>query len=164
MTDTVNLDVVHVGLDDPRVKPLLDELAVEYNTRYGDFFSAAGAQEELSRYPASEFEPPHGALLILQQGAETVAGGAFRRYNERTAEFKRIWTHSAHRRKGLARRVLVELEQAARERGYERIYLTTGPRQPEAKGLYLATGYTPLFDLEADPEQLRHLAFEKALG
>ncbi|MGO4454835.1 GNAT family N-acetyltransferase [Arthrobacter sp. RAF14] len=159
----LEVTVVQVALGDPRVQPLLEELAVEYSTRYGDFFSAAGAQEELSRYPASEFEPPHGALLILQQGEETVAGGAFRRYDAETAEFKRIWTHSAHRRKGLARRVLVELERAARERGYTRVYLTTGPRQPEAKSLYLATGYTPLFDLDADPEEVKHLAFTKPL-
>lgn len=158
------LTVVEVHLHDARVKPLLDELAVEYSTRYGDFFSAAGAQEELSRYPASEFEPPHGALLILQEGGETVAGGAFRRYDQETAEFKRIWTHSAHRRKGLARRVLVELEHVARDRGYTRVYLTTGPRQPEAKALYLATGYTPLFDLDADPEEIKHLAFTKPLS
>ncbi|MFJ3957998.1 GNAT family N-acetyltransferase [Arthrobacter sp. NPDC090010] len=158
------LDVVHLTLDDPRVKPLLDELAVEYTARYGDFFSAGGAQEELARYPASEFEAPDGALLVLQRGGETIAGGAYRRYDENTAEFKRIWTHSAHRRKGLARRVLLELERSAQERGYRRIYLTTGPRQPEAKGLYLATGYAPLFDLDADPEQLRHLAFSKDLG
>jgi len=159
----LDVTVVQVALGDPRVQPLLEELAVEYSTRYGDFFSAAGAQEELSRYPASEFEPPHGALLILQQGEETVAGGAFRRYDAETAEFKRIWTHSAHRRKGLARRVLVELERVARERGYTTVYLTTGPRQPEAKALYLATGYTPLFDLDADPEEIKHLAFTKPL-
>lgn len=164
VTGVSDVTVVPVTLDDPRVKPLLDELAVEYSTRYGDFFSPAGAQEELSRYPASEFESPQGALLVLQQGEETVAGGAFRRYDSQTAEFKRIWTHSAHRRKGLARRVLVELERVARERGYTKIYLTTGPRQPEAKALYLATGYTPLFDLDADPEEIKHLAFAKPLS
>jgi len=164
LADVLDLTVTQVALDDPRVKPLLDELAVEYSTRYGDFFSPAGAQEELTRYPASEFESPQGALLVLQHGEETVAGGAFRRYDQQTAEFKRIWTHSAHRRKGLARRVLAELEQVARERGYTRVYLTTGPRQPEAKALYLAAGYTPLFDLDADPEEIRHLAFTKPLS
>ena len=77
---------------------------------------------------------------------------------------KRIWTHSAHRRRGLARRVLAELERAAGAHGYRRIYLTTGPRQPEARGLYLATGYTPLFDTGADPETIGPLPFEKHLA
>lgn len=92
-----------------------------------------------------------------------MAGGAFRRYDEVTAELKRIWTHSAHRRRGLARRVLDELEREITARGYRRIYLTTGPRQPEAKGLYLATGYTPLYDPELPPEQIGKHPFEKEL-
>ena len=158
------LSVLTLPMRDPRVKPLLDELAVEYTTRYGDLFGSGGAAEELNRYPAGEFAAPHGALLILQENGETVAGGAFRRYDSRTAELKRIWTHSAHRRRGLARVVLAELEAEASRRGYRRIYLTTGPRQPEAKNLYLATGYTPLFDVDADPEEIKHLAFTKDLA
>lgn len=33
---------------------------------------------------------------------------------------------------------------ASGERGYRRVYLTTGHRQPEAEALYEATGYTRL--------------------
>src|SRR5438094_7717340 len=106
-------DVLSLPMRDPRVKPLLDELAVEYSTRYGDLFGRGGAAEELNRYPAGEFAAPDGALLILQENGETVAGGAFRRYDSLTAELKRIWTHSAHRRRGLARVVLAELEAEA---------------------------------------------------
>jgi GNAT superfamily N-acetyltransferase len=76
---------------------------------------------------------------------------------------KRIWTHSAHRRRGLARFVLRELEALAARRGYRAVYLTTGPRQPEAKHLYLNTGYEPQFDLAADPETIGPLAFTKDL-
>lgn len=110
-----------------------------------------------------DFAPPHGARVLLLDGDEPVAGGAFRRHDGRTAELKRIWTSSAHRKRGLGRRVVIELEILAAARGYRRIYLTTGPRQPEAHALYLASGYKPLFDLDADPETLRHLAFEKSL-
>jgi len=46
---TSGLTVLSLPMRDPRVKPLLDELAVEYNTRYGDLFSSAGASEELNR-------------------------------------------------------------------------------------------------------------------
>ncbi|TDT98131.1 acetyltransferase (GNAT) family protein [Streptomyces sp. 846.5] len=149
-------------LADPLVQPLLSELEYEYTTRYP---SLAGTSKELARYPAEEFEPDHGGLLLLLlQDGEPVAGGAYRRYDERTAELKRIWTHSAHRRRGLARRIVHELEQAAAAAGYQQVYLTTGPRQPEARGLYLVTGYTALFDLTADPETLGGpLPFAKAL-
>ncbi|MCT4352224.1 GNAT family N-acetyltransferase [Streptomyces sp. Je 1-79] len=158
VTDS-ELAVAHVAVSDPRVQPLLRELGDEYSTRYG-----TDAHTELSRYPDEEFTEPHGGLLLLLlERGEPVAGGAFRRHGPDTAELKRIWTHSAHRRRGLARRVVAELEREAGARGYRRIFLTTGPRQPEARGLYLATGYTPLFDTEAEPETLRLLPFEKHL-
>jgi GNAT superfamily N-acetyltransferase len=158
------LTVLELPMHDPRVRPLLDELAVEYDTRYGDLFGRGTAAEELNRYPAEEFEAPSGALLIIQENGESVAGGAYRRYDAETAEFKRIWTHSAHRRRGLARRVLAELERLAAERGYRSVYLTTGPRQPEARHLYLNTGYMAQFDLAADPETIGPLAFMKDLA
>ncbi|KOX38267.1 MULTISPECIES: GNAT family N-acetyltransferase [unclassified Streptomyces] len=150
------LSVRRTTTDDPLARPLLDELAYEYTTRYG-------SAHDLSRYPAEEFAPPHGAFLLLLDQGLPVAGGAYRRYDEHTAELKRIWTHSAHRRRGLARRVLTVLEREAAARGYSRVYLTTGPRQPEARGLYLASGYRPLFDVSADPETIGPLPFEKFL-
>ncbi|WP_406194196.1 GNAT family N-acetyltransferase [Streptomyces sp. NBC_01017] len=160
MTSAPELTVIEVPVSDTRVEPLLRELGDEYSRRYG-----RDAHAELARYPDEEFTAPHGGvLLLLVEAGEPVAGGAFRRYDPTTAELKRIWTHSAHRRRGLARRVVAELEREASDRGYRRVYLTTGPRQPEARGLYLATGYTPLFDTEADPETIGPLPFEKHLA
>ncbi|EGX57029.1 acetyltransferase [Streptomyces zinciresistens K42] len=159
MTSAPKLTVLHVSPSDPRVAPLRGELGREYATRYGK-----DAHAEMSRHPDEEFTPPYGGLLLLlMEHGEPVAGGAFRRDDALTAELKRIWTRSAHRRRGLARRVLAELEREAGARGYGRVRLTTGPRQPEARGLYLATGYTPLFDTRADPETIGPLPFEKHL-
>lgn len=159
MTSAPGLTVVRVPVRDPRVEPLLRELGHEYTARYGK-----DARAELARHPDEEFTAPRGGvLLLLLDGGTPVAGGAFRRYDATTAELKRIWTHSAHRRRGLARRVVAELEAEASARGYRRIHLTTGPRQPEARALYLATGYTPLFDTAADPETIGPLPFEKHL-
>ncbi|HRO94614.1 GNAT family N-acetyltransferase [Citricoccus sp.] len=148
-------------MDDPRVTPLIEGLTIEYDTRYGSMYG--GASEEMRRYPAEEFAAPHGALLIVQERGQSVAGGAYRQYDRHTAELKRIWTHQEHRRRGLARFVLTHLEAEAIRNGYRRLYLTTGPRQPEAKHLYLATGYQAGFDLDADPESITHLAFTKHL-
>ncbi|WP_438488731.1 GNAT family N-acetyltransferase [Streptomyces sp. S186] len=151
------LTLHHTTVTDPLARPLLDELTHEYTTRYG-------RPVDLNReYPAAEFAPPAGAFLLLLEDGVPVAGGAYRRHGPDTAELKRIWTHHAHRRRGLARRVLTALEQHAAARGYTRIHLTTGPRQPEARGLYLAAGYRPLFDLTADPESIGPLPFEKHL-
>ena len=154
-----DLTVRRVQHGDPALKPLLDELVVEYGTRYGRISPDA----ELSEVPASDFVPPDGAFLVLTENGESVAGGAIRRYDGSTAEVKRVWTSSRHRRRGLARRVMAELEHTAKELGYRRIHLTTGPRQPEARALYLAAGYQPRFDPAADPESIGPLAFGKEL-
>lgn len=151
-------EIRRVTVDDPLVEPLLRELTHEYTSRYGP-----AGQVEMTRYPADAFAEPHGLLLLLLEDGGPVAGGAYKRYDEHTAELKRMWTASAHRRRGLARRVLAELERAALAAGYRRIFLTTGPLQPEARGLYLAAGYTPLFDVTADPVAIGPLPFEKHL-
>jgi len=166
------LSVVSVHPDDPVAAPLLADLAVEYDARYGDLFG--GSAEEMARYPVEAFLPPDGGFLLLVADGVAVAGGAFMRHPSGSAEVKRMWTAATHRRRGLARRVLTLLEQRAAGAGYTRMYLTTGPRQPEARDLYLAAGWTPLFDPAAprptDLETLRALpvaerlyAFEKEL-
>ena len=154
-------EAVVVRMRDPLVRPVLDDLAAEYGRRYGA--DPGRVRRELATYPAEEFDAPHGCLLLLLRDGAAVAGGAYRRLDARTAELKRIWASPAHRRSGLARRVLAELETRARAAGYVRTYLTTGPRQPEARALYLAAGYTPGFDPQADPGTLERLPFSKDL-
>jgi GNAT superfamily N-acetyltransferase len=149
---------------DARAKPLIDALTIEYDTRYYDFRAkGVTASQELARYPAELFAPPHGAFVLLIRDGQTIGGGAFKRYDERTAELKRVWTHADFRRQGLARRVLEQLEARAIRQGYSRVYLTTGFRQPEAWGLYTDSGYTPLFDTSLDPQVILHLPFGKDL-
>jgi hypothetical protein len=58
----------------------------------------------MERFPDAELTAPHGRLMVLLRNGIAVAGGAFRRYDEQTAELKRIWTHSSYRRQGLARK------------------------------------------------------------
>ncbi|HEX2212930.1 MAG TPA: GNAT family N-acetyltransferase [Mycobacterium sp.] len=158
------LRFVAVAQDDPLAGPLLAELAVEYATRYG------GTEQRvmkwlLHEHPAEDFAPPDGALLIGLMNGQPVTGGAFRRFDDVRAELKRIWTDSRYRQRGYAKALLVELETEIAARGYRRIYLTTGDRQPEAESLYLSSGYTrlagplPTTGVEAYP-----VAFEKALN
>ncbi|GAA2797378.1 GNAT family N-acetyltransferase [Saccharopolyspora taberi] len=161
--ESIRFEFRHVHISDELVVPLLDELAHEYSSRYG---RALDEQVRVlaEEYPPEEFSPPGGAVVVLLRDGLPVAGGAFRRYDAETAELKRMWTRSGHRRRGLGRRVVEELERVARLRGYRRAYLTTGWRQPEAKALYLAAGYSPLFDITRDPAEIAApLPFEKRL-
>ena len=151
---------------DPLARPLVEELSHEYESRYGDFYEREGGPREMEKYPAELFSPPEGGnfVLLLRDGV-AIGGGAFKRHPDAgTAEVKRVWTHSALRRQGLARRVIQELEAQALRQGYTRIYLTTGFRQPEAVALYLGQGYTALFDPSAPEGSYRSLPFEKFLA
>jgi GNAT superfamily N-acetyltransferase len=156
------LRFVAVGQGDPLAEPLLAELTVEYASRY------EVAEEDVSNwlrgYPAAEFEAPGGGLLIGLLGDEPVTGGAFCRFDADTAELKRIWTDSRHRRRGHAKALLVALEAEIVARGYRRIYLTTGDRQPEAEALYLSAGYTRLAEPLPAEGDVYPLAFVKALS
>ncbi|TCK22120.1 GNAT family N-acetyltransferase [Pseudonocardia endophytica] len=150
-----------VDYTDPLVRPMLVELDHEYGARYGH---TLGDLDEETRRERERFAPPDGGLvLLLDDSGRPVSGGAFRRWDAVTAELKRIWTDLGYRRLGLARRVLVELEREIAARGYRRIHLTTGPLQPEAQNLYLAAGYTPLFDRALPPERVGKHPFEKTL-
>lgn len=169
--------VCYTSPTDPRARPLVDDLAREYDQRYG-LNDGIPSSAELSRYPAELFQPAHGGtFLLLLHGGQAVAGGAFMRVDDPnehanppsesggagTVEIKRVWTHAAHRRRGYARLVMAELEAEAARRGVHTVTLTTGARQPEAVALYLSLGYTPLFDLDGDYEEISYLTFTKSI-
>ncbi|WP_246142182.1 GNAT family N-acetyltransferase [Lacisediminihabitans profunda] len=153
---------VHTDPLDPLVAPLLEDLEREYDGRYGTMFGEPAAAE-ISRYPAEAFTAPGGTFALLLRGGAAISGGAFMTIDESTVEVKRMWTHVDHRGQGLARLVLAELEAEARRRGFRTVVLSTGPRQPEAVRLYLATGYTPLFDPALSAEAIVIHSFTKDL-
>ena len=155
------LRFVAVGRDDPLAEPLLAELAVEYATRYGG--EPARVSTWLRTYPAEHFAPPGGGLLIGLLDGLPVTGGAFQRFDDTTAELKRIWTDGRHRRQGHAKVLLAHLEAEITTRGYRRIYLTTGDRQPEAEALYLSSGYTRLAEPLPAEGEVYPIAFQKVL-
>ncbi|OLT29643.1 GNAT family N-acetyltransferase [Nocardiopsis sp. CNR-923] len=138
--------ITRVHHDDHRMDGLLAGLLEEYTERYG----ARDAAEELARYPVTEFAAPRGRVVLAEMDGQVVAGGALRPYEDGrtavpdTAEFKRVWTSHRHRRRGLARRIMAALEGAARDLGYTRVRLFTGPSQPEAIALYDRLGYRRL--------------------
>lgn len=147
-----------VSPEDADLQPILSGLFAEYADRYGDYFSRDAEVEETAWYLA-----PRGLFIVLERDGEIIATGAYKRYDPRTAEIKRIWTHRALRQQGLAAQVVRELERRAWLAGYHQMYLTTGFRQPEAVQLYLRAGYQPQFDLNRDPEEYSQPPFDGRL-
>jgi GNAT superfamily N-acetyltransferase len=90
---------------------------------------------------AEQMSPPRGAYVALYDDGRLVAGGGVRELSPGVAEIKRMYVLPEARSRGLARRVLEELETAARELGYDRVRLDTGDPQPHARALYVSAGY-----------------------
>jgi GNAT superfamily N-acetyltransferase len=135
--------------------------------------ASALAAELLERYegrggsgsepPASDFEPPRGSFLVGYEDGEPVACGGVCRYDERTAEIRRMYIVPVARGRGLSRRLLSGLEDEARSLGYAVVRLETGDRQPEAIGLYEAAGFLPLERYGPYVGDVRSRCFEKLL-
>jgi GNAT superfamily N-acetyltransferase len=122
--------------DDPDVVRLVAEVQAEYVVRYGGPDAAA--------VDLDEFAPPRGLFLVgLLGGVASVTGG-WRLTEPGAAEIKRMYVVPAARGRGLARRMLAELEARAAAAGAARVGLNTGPAQPEAIALYESSGYEPV--------------------
>lgn len=89
----------------------------------------------------AELAAPDGVWLVAYVDGEAVGCGGLQRLGTEVAEIRRIYLDERARGRGIGRALLGHLEEHARTLGYERVRLTTGDSQPEALGLFRATGY-----------------------
>ena len=80
--------------------------------------------------------------VVAYENNQPVGCGAIREYAPKIMEVKRMYTLPASRGRGIASKVLTELEKWASELSYETCVLETGKKQPEAIGLYQKSGYS----------------------
>ena len=80
-------------------------------------------------------------VVVAYENGKPVGCGAIKEYTPNTMEIKRMYTLPENRGKGIASKILRELEAWASELAYEKCVLETGKRQPEAIGLYKKNGY-----------------------
>jgi GNAT superfamily N-acetyltransferase len=132
---------------------LADELLGRYDGRGGS------GDEPL----ASDFDTPDGAFLVGYAEGDPVACGGVCRYDEATAEIRRMYVVPAARGRGLSRILLTALEAEARVLGYAAVRLETGDRQPEAIRLYESAGYEPIARYGPYGDDERSVCFEKRL-
>lgn len=133
---TGDLRIVEVPFDGCAAQELIAELQQEYVERYG------GPDE--TPVDGAQFAAPAGAFLIGNLNGVTIGCAGLRRHDEQAVELKRMYVRSNFRRQGLASALLIAVESRARKLGYRQLILETGLEQPEAIGLYLARGYSPM--------------------
>ncbi len=80
-------------------------------------------------------------VVVAYENDKPVSCGAIKEYSSDTMEVKRMYTLLESRGKGIATKVLIELEKWAKELSYGKSILETGKKQPEAIALYTKNGY-----------------------
>jgi len=81
-------------------------------------------------------------VVIAYLDGEPAGCGCFKKFDDRSAEVKRMFVREEARGKGVGAAVLTELEKWAAELGYTAMVLEHGNKQPEASKLYQKQGYT----------------------
>jgi drug/metabolite transporter (DMT)-like permease/GNAT superfamily N-acetyltransferase len=122
---------------EPEVAPLLEAYAAEVRERF-DGGPACCSLDPLVDDDVELFALCHDGRLVGCAGLRPLGDGA--------AELKRMYVAPAARGHGHGRRLLAEIEAAARERGYTRLRLDTGEPMPEAQALYRSAGFREIPD------------------
>jgi GNAT superfamily N-acetyltransferase len=136
---SAELVITRVPITHPDALRLIDDVQAFYVERYGS--------PDTAPIEPTDFEDPRGQYFLGYLDGAAVASGAWRRSSvealgtSATAEIKRMYVAPSAQRRGLGRRMLTHIEEAARAAGVEALVLETGVMQPEAIALYTASGY-----------------------
>jgi putative acetyltransferase len=80
-------------------------------------------------------------VVVFYVDNVAVGCGAFKVYDSKSVEIKRMFVHSDFRGKGIAAKIISELELWAKELNYLESILETGNKQTAAIALYLKSDY-----------------------
>ena len=93
-------------------------------------------------------------VLVAYEGGKAIGCGAFKLYDDSTAEIKRMYVDPNQRGRRIGAQILNELESWASELGFAATILETGHKQAAAVRLYKNSGYEviPNYDQYAGVE------------
>ena len=93
---------------------------------------------------SASYAGPRAVYLVIEDGGRVLGGGGIGPLaggDADTCELRKMYFRPALRGQGQGERVLRQLLDAARERGYRRCYLETRAGMDAARKLYLKTGF-----------------------
>jgi putative acetyltransferase len=103
-------------------------------------------------------------VIVAYENDKPIACGALREHSPTTMEVKRMYTLREKRGKGIATKILTELEKWAAELSYQKCILETGKRQPDAIWLYQKNGYKIIPNYGKYLVMENSVCFEKEIG
>jgi DNA-binding MarR family transcriptional regulator/GNAT superfamily N-acetyltransferase len=143
-------DRITIEETDPRSEAAsycLDAYYAELAQRFEQGFDVSR-----SRNPAAEqLRRPHGAFLVAMSDGLAIGCVGLKGVGAGQAEVKRLWVAPSARGLGLSRRLMDRLEDVARELSIATLRLDTNRALPEAKHLYLKTGWREIDRFNDDP-------------
>lgn len=143
-------------VDDREVRALYADFIAEADGPLGVDLTA-----ETLNGPPADLEPPNGLLLLARAGDEPAGLGGIRHLDTEVAEVKSMYLAPAFRGRGIARRLLAELEAIAAARGCTAVRLDTSDYLTAAIALYRAAGYREVPDYNGNAKA--NLWFERQL-
>ncbi|MBW8734608.1 MAG: GNAT family N-acetyltransferase [Asticcacaulis sp.] len=129
------------------------ELSERFDSGY-DPATAAPADD-------ADFSPPDGVFVVARLDGRAVGCGALKRPSAKTGEIKRLWIDPATRGLGIGRKLLMALEDMARDMGMDCVRLDSNRALTEALALYRKCGYAEVECFNDDP--YAQMWFDKAL-
>lgn len=131
------IELVPSALTDPDAAELISELNGLLNDLYHP-------DDNHFRLDPGEVAGGRGIFLVARIGKQAVGCGALRMTDDGRAEVKRMYVRPSAQGRGVGRAILARLEEEARGRGATAMILEMGGRQPAARALYEAAGFTPV--------------------
>jgi GNAT superfamily N-acetyltransferase len=132
------VEIARLPGTDPAARALVAAMEAWGSDTYGPFTA-----NRTSMVEPEEMVPPRGEFVVLRVGGAPVAGGGVRGLGDGVGEVKRMYVEPALRGRGLGRRLLAEIEAAARDLGFCRLRLDTAG---DMGGFYERAGYAPIDD------------------
>jgi putative acetyltransferase len=154
------LQITTVDPQDAAALELLHQAALEARGLYPDLIATDAP------LPGNAPAVPRSTYLIAWQAERAVGCAALRPTDSEPAlgEVRRMFVRADTRRAGIARALLVRLEQDALTLGFRRLRLETGNRQHAALALYAAHGYMPIAPYGEHAGDATSRCFEKRIG
>ncbi len=152
-------DVVFEDVD-PR-SPEAQGAIVAYFAELDTTFPSGFDPGDASIAEAASFEPPTGRFVLIRHDATTIGCAALQTLEPGIGEIKRMWIAPDQRGRGLAARLLHELEARCRTIGLRAVRLDTNATLTTAIALYAQSGYVAI-DRYNDNPHADHW-FEKPL-
>jgi len=148
-----SLEFRHVPVDAADAAALVSAMVAEMRDLYDGLDLDA---PDMPQAGPAELGPPGGTFLVGYRDGIPVCGGGIKALPDGACEIKRMYVVPQARRAGVARALLAELEDAARDLGYRICRLDTGSRQPHAQAFYESVGYRRVGNFNNNPAAAFH--------